>query len=72
MSNTSPLWRKSRYSESNTCNCVEVASIDGRIALRDSTDPDGPVLYISHVEWATLVGFWADRRLESALRGKDR
>jgi Domain of unknown function (DUF397) len=35
---------------------VEVMFVDGRIALRDSTDPDGPVLRFTPAEWEAFVG----------------
>jgi len=37
-------WRKSSYSTDGG-NCVEIAPLaNGRIAVRDSKDPSGPVL----------------------------
>jgi hypothetical protein len=41
---TGVKWRKSSYTTSNGGNCVEVAGAPGVIAVRDSKDPDGPVL----------------------------
>ena len=38
-----PQWRKSSYSGAAN-NCVELAEIDGRIAIRDSKSPDQPPL----------------------------
>lgn len=53
MSESSVSWRKS--SRSDTCNCVEVASIDGLVGLRDSKDPDGPILLFARVDWRQFV-----------------
>jgi Domain of unknown function (DUF397) len=39
-------WRTASYSVSNGA-CVEVASAPGRVSLRDSKDPEGPVLNYS-------------------------
>ena len=36
-------WRKARRSVNNGA-CVEVAPVNGQIAIRDSKDPDGPWL----------------------------
>jgi hypothetical protein len=46
-------WRKSRYSGSN--GCVEVAFVGGRVAVRDSKDPDGPVLLFTRHEWSVFL-----------------
>ena len=49
-------WRKSSYSGNGGGNCVEVATnMPGVIAVRDSKDPDGPVLMISRDEWASFI-----------------
>lgn len=37
-------WRKSRLSSEYGDNCVELAGLPGMVAVRDSRDPDGPVL----------------------------
>ncbi|MBX6750947.1 MAG: DUF397 domain-containing protein [Micromonosporaceae bacterium] len=44
-------WRKSTRSGPNTDNCVEVANLGDRIAVRDSKDPTGPVLVFTPAEW---------------------
>ena len=49
-------WRKSSYSGNQGGNCVEVAELpDGGAAVRDSKDPDGPVLHFTAAEWAAFV-----------------
>jgi hypothetical protein len=42
-------WRKSTHSFHDTC--VEVAKPTGRLAVRDSTDPDGPQLAFAGGDW---------------------
>lgn len=49
------MWRRS-----SKCNgasaCVEVARLeDGGVALRDSKDPDGPVLIYTPSEWRAFT-----------------
>jgi hypothetical protein len=39
-------WRKSSHSTDNGGDCVEVARTPGAVAVRDSKDPDGPVLLV--------------------------
>jgi hypothetical protein len=48
-----PQFRKSSYSFCNG-NCVEVAAGDP-VAVRDSKDPDGPVLTFSPQAWAAFA-----------------
>jgi hypothetical protein len=47
-------WRKSSASSSNA-NCVEVRGQGDAVDVRDSKDPDGPVLSFGPGEWATFV-----------------
>jgi hypothetical protein len=48
-------WRKSSYSNSGA-NCVEIARTrSGKVAVRDSKDPDGLVLTFSSYEWKAFV-----------------
>lgn len=47
-------WRKARRSAGNGA-CVEVASTNGQILIRDSTDPGGPVLRYSASAFRSLV-----------------
>ena len=53
--NESLTWRKSSYSSGQGGNCVEVAALpDGGIAVRDSKNPGGDVLYVSAGCWEAL------------------
>jgi hypothetical protein len=49
-------WFKSTRSGPNSDNCVEVAFVDGAIAVRDSKNPDGPALIFTGDEWDAFVG----------------
>jgi uncharacterized protein DUF397 len=50
-------WVKSSYSSGQGDNCVEVAVLaDGGFAVRDSKDPNGPVLGFTADEWRAFVG----------------
>ena len=42
-------WTKARGS-SNNGGCVEVATIDDMVAVRDSKSPDGPALFFTRRE----------------------
>jgi Domain of unknown function (DUF397) len=47
-------WRKSSYSgQGNTC--VEVATLSGVTAVRDSKDPSGPVLRFASAQWRQFL-----------------
>ena len=49
-------WRKSTYSGGNGGECVEVATnIPGIVAVRDSKNPDGPVLTFTRDEWRAFL-----------------
>ncbi|SEH02431.1 protein of unknown function [Nonomuraea solani] len=49
-------WRKSPLSDGEG-NCVEVATLAaGRIAVRDSKDPNGPALVFTTPEWMAFTG----------------
>lgn len=47
------VWRKSP--ESFSGDCVEVAAAEDTVAVRDSKDPNGPVLAFSRSEWRAFV-----------------
>lgn len=43
-------WRKARHSMGNG-DCVEIAPTNKRILLRDSKDPNGPILECPSSSW---------------------
>ncbi len=43
------LWRRS--SKCDTGDCVETAITDDGVGVRDSKDPDGPVLMFAVAQW---------------------
>jgi uncharacterized protein DUF397 len=47
-------WRKSSYSLANG-NCVEVGTGQALVAVRDSTDPDGPAIDVSPRAWIAFT-----------------
>jgi Domain of unknown function (DUF397) len=50
------VWVRSSLSFSNG-NCVEVAALPGdSVAVRNSRDPDGPVLKFTQGEWDAFLG----------------
>ncbi|TDB95591.1 DUF397 domain-containing protein [Actinomadura sp. 7K534] len=59
---TDAKWRRSSYSGSNGGNCVELAETVGAsvVAVRDSKDPDGPVLLLTRAALRTAVQSAAD------------
>lgn len=48
-------WRKARRSAENGGACVELASICDAVAIRDSKDPDGPKILLSHDDFRRLA-----------------
>jgi hypothetical protein len=47
-------WLKARSSTANG-HCVEIASASGNIAIRDSKDPDGPILVYTTSEFRAFL-----------------
>ncbi|MCX4731394.1 DUF397 domain-containing protein [Streptomyces sp. NBC_01363] len=56
-------WQKSSHSGSEGGECVEVAAHPAAIHIRDSKNPDGPILTVAPTTWAAFAGFAADRQL---------
>ena len=55
LSVTTAHWRKSSYSGSEGGECVEVADLGARVAVRDSKAPHGPVLAFPPSSFAALI-----------------
>jgi hypothetical protein len=55
MSALNAEWRRSSRSGTQG-NCVEVRVIDDTIEVRDSKNPDGPILRFTFAEWTAFVG----------------
>jgi hypothetical protein len=49
------VWRKASRSTENGGNCVELASVGGLIAVRDSKDPDGVRVVLRRRDFWCLV-----------------
>ncbi|MFD5156478.1 DUF397 domain-containing protein [Streptomyces hawaiiensis] len=52
---TPAQWRKSSYSGSSGGDCVEVADLGARVAVRDSKDPKAGTLTLSPQAYAAFV-----------------
>ncbi len=50
------LWRKSTYSDGNGGECVELASDNGAIMVRDTTNRDGGTLAFTAQAWQDFTG----------------
>ncbi|QOC90307.1 DUF397 domain-containing protein [Micromonospora craniellae] len=57
-------WRKSTRSGDNG-NCVELRDMEGRVEMRDSKDPTGPILGFEYDVFASFMddvkAGWFDR-----------
>ncbi len=40
------IWRKSSHSGQEGSTCIELAELDMGVGVRDSVDPQGPVLHM--------------------------
>ncbi|MFD5481145.1 DUF397 domain-containing protein [Streptomyces hawaiiensis] len=54
---TNARWRKSSYSGSSGGECVEVADLGVRVAVRDSKDPEVGTLTLSPQTYAAFVTY---------------
>lgn len=57
-------WRKSSYSNSDGGQCVEVSdSIPAVVPVRDSKNPNGPVMTVPAGAWSSFVAAVKDGQL---------
>ncbi|TDC46429.1 DUF397 domain-containing protein [Actinomadura sp. KC345] len=49
------VWRKSSWTGSSGTDCVEIAEADELVAVRDSKDPEGPVLTFAPLAWSAFL-----------------
>ncbi|MFJ8807542.1 DUF397 domain-containing protein [Streptomyces sp. NPDC102490] len=54
-SDTEATWYKSSYSGGSGGNCLEVATGNTAIPVRDSKNPEGPTLRFQAVAWQVFV-----------------
>lgn len=57
-------WVKSSYSDAGQA-CVEIADLDGAVAVRDSKDPDGPALFLPGAAFSSFVTGVRDGSLDA-------
>jgi hypothetical protein len=60
-------WLKAQSSTVNG-QCVEVASVVGKIAIRDSKDPDGPILVYTPTEFRAFLEGARNGEFDSLVR----
>ncbi|MFG1998294.1 DUF397 domain-containing protein [Spirillospora sp. NPDC048911] len=48
-------WRTSTYSSTNGGECVEVAALSAQIGVRDSKNPEGPLIVFAEQGWTALI-----------------
>ncbi|MEU5792223.1 DUF397 domain-containing protein [Streptomyces sp. NPDC020800] len=54
---TGLVFRKSSYSGGEQGQCVEVAETSSKVHVRDSKDPDGPLLTLSRADFSAFLQF---------------
>jgi hypothetical protein len=53
---TTATWRKSSFSDGGGTNCLEVSDDHpGTVPVRDSKNPDGPILVFAAAPWASFL-----------------
>ncbi|MFR9802579.1 DUF397 domain-containing protein [Pseudonocardia sp. RS010] len=49
------VWRHSTFSQGSDQTCRDVAFTPGQVVVRDSKDPEGPVLRFTAREWEVFL-----------------
>lgn len=49
-------WRRAARCDNSSGNCVEIKAAGSAFAVRDSKDPDGPLLLFAGGEFMAFVG----------------
>ncbi|WP_234434333.1 DUF397 domain-containing protein [Streptomyces sp. NRRL F-5126] len=49
-------WFKSSFSNDSGGACVEIASLTGKVGIRDSKNKLGPALVVPKAAWCSFVG----------------
>ncbi|WEH40364.1 DUF397 domain-containing protein [Streptomyces sp. AM 2-1-1] len=52
-------WRKSSYSGSEGGACVEVSAHPAAIHIRDSKNPEGPIVTVDTASWSAFTAYAA-------------
>jgi hypothetical protein len=60
------VWRKSSHSNAEGGECVEIATVTHRVAIRDSKHPHGPALAIDADQWRAFLRATKDRQHDLA------
>ena len=50
-------WYKSSYSSQDGGDCIEVAPTPHTVHVRDSKDPEGPILRFTPDAWSAFVAY---------------
>lgn len=60
-------WTKAQLSNINGA-CVEIASTPGKVAIRDSKDPSGPILVYTEIEFRAFLDGARNGEFDSILQ----
>lgn len=55
VSQSATPFSKSSFSGASNPNCVEVGFVTSEVLMRDSKDPEGPVLHFTIDEWKAFL-----------------